>query len=35
MKFVLLIWIDGCGHDPFHPAMAEAWRSALAAPPGP
>lgn len=30
-----LIWIDGCGHDPFHPAMAEAWRSALAAPPGP
>lgn len=30
-----LIWIDGCGHDPFHPAMAEAWRSALAVPPSP
>lgn len=30
-----LIWIDGCGHDPFHPAMLEAWRAALASPPGP
>lgn len=30
-----LIWIDGCGHDPFHPAMVEAWRAALASPPGP
>lgn len=24
-----LVWIDGCGHEAFHPAMAAAWRNAL------
>lgn len=23
-----LVWIDGCGHDPFHPGMMAAWRAA-------
>ncbi|MDD3354759.1 alpha/beta fold hydrolase [Zoogloea sp.] len=27
-----LIPIPGCGHDPFHPALAAAWRDALARP---
>jgi len=25
-----LVWIDGCGHEAFHPAMVAAWRAALA-----
>lgn len=25
-----LVWVDGCGHEAFHPAMVAAWRSALA-----
>ncbi|MBL8458414.1 MAG: alpha/beta fold hydrolase [Zoogloea sp.] len=24
-----LVWVEGCGHDPFHPAMQAAWRVAL------
>lgn len=24
-----LVWVEGCGHDPFHPAMQAAWRAAL------
>ena len=24
-----LVWVEGCGHDPFHPAMRAAWRAAL------
>lgn len=24
-----LAWVEGCGHDPFHPAMLAAWRLAL------
>lgn len=27
-----LVWIDDCGHAAFHPAMAAAWRAALAGP---
>lgn len=25
-----LVWVEGCGHTPFHPAMQAAWRAALA-----
>ncbi len=25
-----LVWVDGCGHEAFHPAMVAAWRAALA-----
>ena len=24
-----LVWIDGCGHEAFHPAMVAAWQDAL------
>ena len=24
-----LVWVDGCGHEAFHPAMVSAWRQAL------
>lgn len=24
-----LVWVEGCAHDPFHPAMQAAWRAAL------
>lgn len=24
-----LVWVEGCGHDPFYPAMQAAWRAAL------
>ena len=24
-----LVWVEGCGHDPFHLAMQAAWRAAL------
>jgi proline iminopeptidase len=27
-----LVWIAGCGHEAFHPAMVAAWRAALAEP---
>lgn len=26
-----LVWVDGCGHAAFHPAMVAAWRQALGA----
>ena len=26
-----LVWVEGCGHEAFHPAMAAAWRDALRA----
>lgn len=29
-----LAWIEGCGHDPFHPGMVTAWRAALGGEPG-
>ena len=24
-----LVWVEGCGHEAFHPAMVSAWRQAL------
>lgn len=30
-----LMWAQGCGHDPFHPAMLAAWRAALSGLPPP
>lgn len=27
-----LVWVDACGHEAFHPAMVDAWRTALAQP---
>lgn len=24
-----LVWVEGCGHEAFHPAMVAAWRNAL------
>jgi len=30
-----LMWVQGCGHDPFHPAMLAAWRVALSGLPPP
>jgi proline iminopeptidase len=24
-----LVWVEGCGHEAFHPAMVAAWRDAL------
>ena len=27
-----LVWVEGCGHEAFHPGMVAAWRAALAAP---
>ena len=29
VKSAGLVWVEGCGHEAFHPAMVSAWRHAL------